>query len=238
MSRRVLVTRPEPGASQTAKRLRDMGFLPLMLPLSETRALPVVSVPETFDAVAVTSANAIRHASQALLERLAGSRCYVVGQKTAAAAREAGFADIVTGPGDAEALADAVVSAEKCGAAILYLCGRVRLPAFEKSLRAAGIDVRPVETYNTTEISYESKVARRMLDEQPVDAVLLYSARAAEALAGLASRSELASLFKGAGLYCLSPRVASALASSDGEQIHVAAEPNEDTLLLLLEGTR
>ena len=138
MSRRVLVTRPEPRASQTAKRLRHMGFLPLMLPLSETRALPVVSVPETFDAVAVTSANAIGHASQALLERLAGSRCYVVGQKTAAAAREAGFADIVTGPGDAEALADAIVSAEKCGAAILYLCGRVRLLAFEKSLRAAG----------------------------------------------------------------------------------------------------
>jgi uroporphyrinogen-III synthase len=74
-----------------------------------------------------------------------------------------------------------------------------------------------------------------MLDEQPVDAVLLYSARAAEALAGLASRSELASLFKGAALYCLSPRVASALAALQDVQIHVAAEPNEDTLLLLLE---
>jgi uroporphyrinogen-III synthase len=238
MSRRVLVTRPEPGASQTAKRLRDMGFLPLMLPLSETRALPVVSVPETFDAVAVTSANAIRHASQALLERLAGSRCYVVGQKTAAAAREAGFADIVTGPGDAEALADAIVSAEKCGAAILYLCGRVRLPAFEKSLRAAGIDVSPVETYDTVGINHETGVVRRLLNERPVDAVLFYSARAAGAFAEIASRPELTPLFKTAGLYCLSPRVASALASSDGEQIHVAAEPNEDTLLLLLERTR
>ncbi len=238
MSRRVLVTRPEPGASQTAKRLRDMGFLPLMLPLSETRALPVVSVPETFDAVAVTSANAIRHASQALLERLAGSRCYVVGQKTAAAAREAGFADIVIGPGDAEALADAIVSGEKRVAVILYLCGRVRLPAFEERLRAAGIDVRPVETYDTTEIGHESSFVRRLLDGRPVDAVLLYSARAAEAFASVASRPELASLFKEAGLYCLSPRVASALGRYDSAQIHVAAEPNEDTLLLLLERTR
>jgi uroporphyrinogen-III synthase len=238
MSRRVLVTRPEPGASQTAKRLQTAGFSPLVLPLSETSPLPVVSVPETFDAVAVTSANAIRHASQALLERLAGSRCYVVGQKTAAAAREAGFADIVTGPGDAEALADAIVSAEKCGAAILYLCGRVRLPAFEKSLRAAGIDVSPVETYDTVGINHETGVVRRLLNERPVDAVLFYSARAAGAFADIASRPELTPLFKTAGLYCLSPRVASALASSDGEQIHVAAEPNEDTLLLLLERTR
>lgn len=238
MSRRVLVTRPEPGASQTAKRLQAAGFSPLVLPLSQIRALPVVSVPETFDTVAVTSANAIRHASRALLDRLAGSRCYAVGQKTAAVASQAGFADIVTGSGDAEALADAIVSAEKRGAAILYLCGRVRLPPFEERLRVAGIDVRPVETYDTVGINHETSVVRRLLDDHPVDAVLLYSARAAGAFADIASRPELASLFKGAGLYCLSPRVASTLAVLQGAQIHVAAEPNEEALLLLLEKTR
>jgi uroporphyrinogen-III synthase len=238
MSRRVLVTRPEPGASQTAKRLQAAGSSPLVLPLSETRALPVVSVPETFDAVAATSANAIRHASRALLDRLAGSRCYAVGQKTAAMASQAGFADIVTGPGDAKALAAAIFSAEKPGAAILYLCGRVRLPAFEERLRAAGIDVRPVETYDTTEIGYESGFIRRLLDRRPVDAVLLYSSRAAEAFVSVASRPELASLFDSASLYCLSPRVASALNTPQGAQIHVAAEPNEEALFLLLENAR
>jgi uroporphyrinogen-III synthase len=238
MSRRVLVTRPEPGASQTAKRLRDTGFSPLVLPLSETRALPVVSAPERFDAIAVTSANAIRRASRALLDRLAGSRCYAVGQKTAAAARDGGFADIVTGPGDAEALADAIISAEKRGSAILYLCGRVRLPAFEERLRAAGIDVRPVETYDTVGINHESSFIRRLLDERPVDAVLLYSARAAEAFASIASRPELAFLFKAAGLFCLSSRVASAFGGYDTIQVHIAAEPNEEALLQLLETAR
>src|ERR687892_342553 len=104
MPRRVLVTRPEPGASQTAKRLQAAGFSPLVLPLSEIRALPADSVPETFDAVAVTSANAILHASRTLLDRLAGSRCYAVGQKTAAAALQAGVSDIVTRPGEADGL--------------------------------------------------------------------------------------------------------------------------------------
>jgi uroporphyrinogen-III synthase len=235
MSRRVLVTRPEPGASRTAKRLRDAGFSPLALPLSETRALPAVSVPETFDAIAVTSANAIRHASRALLDRLAGSRCYAVGQKTAAAALQAGFADIVTGPGDADALANAIISAEKPGAAILYLCGRVRLPAFEERLRAAGIDVGPVETYDAVGMDYESSFVRRLLDEQPVDAVLLYSANAAKAFVDIASRPELAPLFQGADLYCLSPRVALALGASGSAQSHVAVEPYEEALLLLLE---
>lgn len=238
MSRRVLVTRPEPGASQTARRLQAAGFLPLLLPLSQTRVLPVVSAPERFAAVAVTSANAVRHASRALLEGLAGSRCYAVGQKTAAAAREVGFVDVATGPGDAEALADAIISAEKSEAAILYLCGRVRLPAFEEKLRAAGIDVRPVETYDTVGINHETSVVRRLLDERPVDAVLLYSARAAGTFAEIASRPELASLFDGAGLYCLSRRVASALNTLQGAKIHIAAEPNEDKLLLLLENAR
>jgi uroporphyrinogen-III synthase len=238
MSRRVLVTRPEPGASQTAKRLQDAGFSPLVLPLSEPRTLQVGSVPEQFDAVTVTSANAIRHASRALLDRLAGSHCYAVGQKTAAAARDAGFADIVTGPGDAEALADVIISAEKPGAAILYLCGRVRLPAFEEKLRAAGIDVRPVETYDTVGINHESSFIRRLLDERPVDAVLLYSARAAEAFASIVSRPELAFLFNAAGLFCLSSRVASAFGGYDTIQVHIAAEPNEEALLQLLETAR
>jgi uroporphyrinogen-III synthase len=237
MPRRVLVTRPEPGASQTAKRLQAARFSPLALPLSEIRALPVDSVPETFDAVAVTSANAIRHASRALLDRLAGSRCYAVGQRTAAAALQAGFADIVTGPGGAEALADAIISAEKPGAAIHYLCGRVRMAAFEERLRAAGIDVRPVETYDTVGVDYETGLVRRLLGEQPVDAVLLYSAKAASAFVDIASRPKLASLFAGAGLYCLSPRVASALAACEGAQIHVAAEPSEEALLMVLENT-
>ena len=31
--KRVLVTRPEPGASQTARRLQELGFVPVKLPL-------------------------------------------------------------------------------------------------------------------------------------------------------------------------------------------------------------
>lgn len=238
MSSRVLVTRPEPGASQTAERLRAAGFLPVALPLSETRSLPVVSVPETFDAVAVTSANAIRHASRALLGRLSGSRCYAVGERTAAAARQAGFADLVTGSGGAEALADTIVSTETPGTVILYLCGRVRLPQFEEGLSAAGYHVHPVEIYDTVGMDHESDTISRLLDQQPVDAVLLYSVKAADAFARLSSRPKLGSLFKGARLFCLSPRVASAIGGRDGRQIHVAAEPNEEALLLLLAKAR
>ncbi|MDQ2632708.1 MAG: uroporphyrinogen-III synthase, partial [Pseudomonadota bacterium] len=102
--KRVLVTRPEPGASQTARRLDALGFRPLKLPLHEIRPLPAVSgaVPDAITAVAATSANAIRHAPAALLDRLSKLPCFAVGEATAAIARDAGFSNVVDGEGDAE----------------------------------------------------------------------------------------------------------------------------------------
>ncbi|TIW37543.1 MAG: uroporphyrinogen-III synthase, partial [Mesorhizobium sp.] len=85
---RVLVTRPEPGASRTAQRLLDQGFQPILLPLTETVALPVDAdgVANNAVAVAVTSANAVRHAPKEIIAALAGLPCHAVGKRTAEAA--------------------------------------------------------------------------------------------------------------------------------------------------------
>jgi len=86
MGGRVLITRPEPGAVQTAKRLRALGWKPVCLPLTEISPLPA-ELPAgcKFDAVAIPSANAIRHARPALLRALAGLPVFAVGQRTAEA---------------------------------------------------------------------------------------------------------------------------------------------------------
>ncbi|MBN9252948.1 MAG: uroporphyrinogen-III synthase, partial [Mesorhizobium sp.] len=91
--RRVLITRPEPGASHTARKLAELGFEPVLLPLSDTIPLfPEPSaVPSDAAAVAITSANAIRHAAPDLLSALSSLPCHAVGTKTAQAARSAGF---------------------------------------------------------------------------------------------------------------------------------------------------
>lgn len=133
--RRVLVTRPEPGASATARALRSAGFDPVVLPLTEIRPLPI---PETFfpvvDAVALTSANAIRHAPDRLLAEIRTVPVHAVGATSARAAREAGFADVTAGPGDAVGLASAMSQTLAPGSTVLYLCGKVRKPEFEQGL--------------------------------------------------------------------------------------------------------
>ncbi|TIT17702.1 MAG: uroporphyrinogen-III synthase, partial [Mesorhizobium sp.] len=59
---RVLVTRPEPGASRTARRLADAGFQPILLPLTETVALAVDAGAVADAAAAITSFGAWRTA--------------------------------------------------------------------------------------------------------------------------------------------------------------------------------
>jgi uroporphyrinogen-III synthase len=233
--RRVLVTRPEPGASQTAHRLAAGGFAPLLLPLFETHALFVDggSIPDAAGAVAVSSANAIRHAPRELVERLAARPCFAVGEKTAETARAAGFLRVTEGRGDAEALARTIMAADRDGP-VVYLCGRVRRPAFEEMLTAAGIAVKAIEIYDTVRIEYEAGPAVQALGGLPVDAALLYSAAAAEALTELLDRPEFANLFENTAFLCLSARVAETLERTRRGKILTAKEPTEDALLSLL----
>lgn len=102
MTRGVLVLRPEPGASETAARATDLGLAAVTAPLFTVRALDWTP-GDAAGPIVATSANAFRHGGPALAG-LTGRRVYAVGEATARAARRAGFADIVTGAGDAAAL--------------------------------------------------------------------------------------------------------------------------------------
>jgi len=120
--RPLLVLRPEPGASATARRARALGLRPVVAPLFTLRALawepPDASA---FDAVLFTSANALRHGGPGLA-RYRHLPAYAVGTATAAAARDAGFNVVVTGSQNAERLVADVGSHLR----MLHPCGRHR----------------------------------------------------------------------------------------------------------------
>lgn len=237
-ARWVLVTRPEPGASETAQRLQALGFLPLKLPLHEIRPLPVISgtVPDKTAAVAVTSANALRHAPGALLEQLSSIPCFAVGEATAANARAAGFSNVIEGDGDAEALAEMIVAKRPAGP-VAYLCGRVRRSLFEQRLTGACVAVISVETYDTAAIVRTAGEISDAIEGEPVDYTLLYSANAAETLVEAMGRANLRNLFKNTIFACISTRIADVLAGKTSGKILVAGEPSETALLSLLKET-
>lgn len=234
---RVLVTRPEPGASRTTQRLQDTGFQPILLPLTETVQVEAGAVPDDAVAVAVTSANALRHAPKALIAVLAALPCHAVGKRTAEAAREAGFLSVSEGSGDAGAMAGALAGSLS-GKTIAYLCGRVRFATFEERLDAAAVHVRAVETYDTIALDYSDAAVIDRLAGQPVEMILLYSAKAAAAMRTLIERPKLHDLFENTHFFALSGRIAAALGDIPGERMQIAKEPSEEALLALLRQWR
>ena len=233
---RVLVTRPEPGATRTAQRLARAGHTPVVLPLTETRPLAAVPSPDAMEAeaVVITSASAIRHADDALLAALADRPCFAVGERTAELARARGFANVVVGPGDAEGLADVLLRQTEPASRVVYLCGRLRRDTLERTLNATGRQCIAVETYDTCDLDHTGEAVRTLLGTEPIDAVLLYSRHAAERLGALWSIGGLAECTKSASLICISPRTAEATTWFPGRTVAIAAAPHEEAMFAVL----
>jgi uroporphyrinogen-III synthase len=232
--RRVLVTRPQPAAAHTAARLAEAGFEPLVLPLSETVALPVQNLPDpaAFDVVAITSANAVRHASSDLLSRLRGKQCYAVGERSGEAAMKAGLSLVRADAGDAQGLTVQMVAEMPRGTRLLYLCGKIRRPDFADGLAGAGFTVQPLETYDTRDVHYTDDAVGDTIGWNPIWGAAVYSAGGAGRLARLMGRPQLAMIFAQTRFFCLSERSAAALGK--GRASSVAAQATEDALLQLM----
>lgn len=231
---RILVTRPEPGASRTAAELAAQGFEPVLLPLTRIEPLETEEIDALrFDAVAVTSANALRHASETLLSAIRRLPCFVVGQATGQAAKAAGFAHVEAGDGDAVALARTMVAGMRPGTRLLYLCGRLRRPEFERALGKAGLAVVAVETYATLPIDYTAEELQAQIGAEPIAVATVYSAEAAMALLRLIRSLAVPALSVHPRMLCISPRVAAVL-SGEGFETVVAPEPSEASMLSAL----
>lgn len=121
---KVVILRPEPGASATLARAVAAGIDAVAIPLFEIAPVDWIAPdPSEFDALLLTSANALRHGGN----RLAAYRAlptYCVGEATAAAALSAGFGVAGTGAQDAAALVERVPR----GLRLLHLTGRDHRP--------------------------------------------------------------------------------------------------------------
>jgi uroporphyrinogen-III synthase len=122
--RRLIVLRPEPGASETVARARALGLDAEAMPLFEVEPL-AWQAPDagSFDAILLTSANAVRHAG-AKLKHLRGLPVHAVGEATAEAARDSGFDIRSTGDKGVERLLGSIETDLR----LLHLCGEHRRP--------------------------------------------------------------------------------------------------------------
>lgn len=232
---KVLVTRPLQDAEQTAGMLRRLAYEPLQLPLSETVATNYPTGVGDYQAVAVTSANALRCAKPEALAPLLHLKVYAVGEKTASVARDAGFTDVYAGDGWGLHLGQYVAKVVPQGSHVLYLTGKIRRPDFEAQLQQAGLRLSVVETYDTKQLDYSPAAVNAVMAGGWPEIILLYSAVAAQQLVTVDAMMQGNILAKAQLIFCLSQRIANELPPQVQAKVRISAQPDEPSLLKLAE---
>ena len=213
--RRLIVLRPEPGASTTIGRAAAMGIEAVAMPLFTVEPVEW-AVPEAaaFDALLLTSANAVRHGGEGLRE-LRGLPVHAVGEASAEAAREAGFDVASSGDSGVQRLLGSI----EPGVRLLHLCGEHRTEA-DAQQRITAIAV-----YRSTELAAPEDLTR--IEGQTV---AVHSPRAGQRLAQLAQEAGLDTRM--VRIAAISEAAATA-AGSGWEACEAASKPDEAALLAL-----
>jgi len=238
----ILVTRPHPDNEATAACLRARGHDVLVAPVLKFEPVAFRDEAEAdYAGIIVTSANAVRAAAPQLGElRLQKLPLFAVGEHTAEAARDAGFAEVIVAGGDAAALRDKVLQSArdkvlKKKSTLLYLAGADLSRDLAGELGAAGF-------YVVTQIVYRmmavNSLPRDVCDgfaARGIEAVLHYSRRSAQAFLEAARGEGVEISALSIPQCCLSETVAGVLREAGAKQVAVAAAPDENALFGAME---
>jgi|SRR5579863_5495357 len=238
----VLVTRPQPDDEATARALRTRGFEVLLAPMLRFEALAFHEDADAhYGAIILTSANALRGIASGLNgSPMLKLPLFAVGDHTAAAAREAGFEQVISARGDAGNLRDCVLASVKAKALkktspLLYFAGADLARDLASELGERGFTVVTQTTYRMVPLSSLPRATCDAFVANQIEAVLHYSRRSARAFleSVRAAGVEISAL--SVPQCCISAGVASLLRDAGATQVLVAASPDENALFALLD---
>ena len=238
----ILITRPLRDARPLGDALRALGHDPLIEPLLAIAPRTGTKIRgNRFQAVLVTSANAVHAAVELGLHReFLGTRVLAVGTASAGAARDAGFADVLSADGDLDALVDLCRrQLHPDSGPLLYLSGAAISGDLKARLNEPGFSVERAVLYDARPAKRLSGDIRQRIAEGQLDAVL-FSPRTARIWTGLLESDELTRLAGGIRHVCLSAAVGDVLAGAGIARsvIAVAKTPDQPALMRAVDDDR
>jgi len=232
---RLLLTRLQLDAARTAVALRALGHEPIVAPLIGIEVVSEVD-PDggPWAAILLTSANALWGiAGFAWRDDWRDLPIFAVGDRTAQAVRDAGFAAVTSAGGNVNDLAALVAAHLNPPARLLYLTGEHRSGDLAGALRARGFVVNIVVVYRAMVAETLPAQAATALTSG-IDGVLHYSRRSAEAYVSAARGAGLLASALKPTHFCLSAQVAEPLAQAGAADIRIAPRPVETDLIGLI----
>jgi uroporphyrinogen-III synthase len=238
----VLLTRPSPDNEASREALRSRGYEVLLAPM--LRFEPVAFADESgadYQAVIVTSANALRAIEGALAQSpLRKLPLFAVGEHTASAARDLGFAKVIVAKGDARALRDRVLESLRAKELkkkrpLLYLAGADLSHDLAGDLGRHGLELVTRTTYRMAALSTLPRTVCEAFARDEVEAVLHYSRRSAAAFLDAVRNAGIEISALAVPQCCLSANVATVLHEAGAAQVKVAVSTDEKALFEALE---
>jgi uroporphyrinogen-III synthase len=237
---RLLLTRPRAEAERTAAALRTMGHEAAIAPLLTIATLPdAVIGPGPYAAVLMTSGNAARAiAEHRHRTSLAGLDCFAVGSQTAAAARQAGFANVVSADGDGDDLAKLIGERlRERTKPLLYLAGDDLARDMAAELAPHGLRIELVVVYRAQAArSFPPDVAAALRAGQ-FDGVMHYSRRSTAIFVDCVRAAGVEAEAARLRHFCLSDRASEPLAAINAKSILVAQKRDESAMLALVSAS-
>ena len=227
--KRILVTRPEAGASRLAEGLRALGAHVDVRPAIRTGPIRPLAIPEkSFDTVVFTSAAGVKSYGEWLLEEgldarwFAGKRIACIGPATAKALRQYGLsADFVPSVYSGEVLGREMVGSGLVGktSRVLLLRADIASRDVTDALDAAGVPYDDIPVYKT-EILPASE------DPERWDCVTFTSRSCVEGFTGGKARDA----FRGRLALCIGKKTAEA-AEACGFRVVCSQEATIDSMV-------
>lgn len=227
----VLVTRAEPGASQTTERLAAMGFEPVLSPALELLARDeLVPDLDRFGGLVFTSANGVRFFAEATHDR--GLPAWCVGPATASEALREGFSPVHESSGDAHDLAHYITHHWSGDARrLLHVANAAAKGNLKKALEAEGFRVTFLPLYEARPASGLSAEAVEALGSGDPVFCLIHSQKGADAYRSLAKGRDLSNT----RFVAISAQAARPLEGLKAASVSIASHPDEQHLLDLLQ---
>lgn len=225
----VLITRPAADALEVAQEVEGRGYRPFIEPMLSIRPLSF-TMPENYQALVFTSANAVRVAAEAMADR--SRPVYCVGDHTAAVARACGWGQVRSAGGDAAALIS-MLEAEKfeAGSTLVHLSGIDVSRNIEVMNKA--IERRIV--YRAAKAQVLSDALVTILEEGTLAAALFFSVRTAEAFAELLEKHDCTQSVKTTKALCIADSVVESVRHLPWQDVQAAQRPNRQALVTLLD---
>ena len=231
MSRLVLITRPEEDSLLIADLVKEKNydvvtepFLKVILHDQDLTDL------ESYQGLIFTSTNGVRAFCQNSNRR--DYSVFAVGDQTMDEAKRVGFNDIKSAQGNVDDLID-LLSSQNSNGPYLHIRGEhVTRPLIEAS---DTIQIDEKILYHTEKIEEISSGSHDLLSQEAFSDILFFSRRTAEAFTEYVQAQGLEDRLKRTKALCLGPSMVQCLSVLSWQDVVVAAHPNRDGILALLD---